>query len=429
MAWQEQNAVAAATKQPLAESQGRMTCGHPLLCERIVQRILDHPDQRISFAEFMELALYDAQFGYYVANPAIIGAAGDFVTAPHLGADFGELLAVQFAEMWQQLGHPRPFALVEMGAGQGLIVQDVLRYLHRHHFECFEALEYSIIEQSPALVALQKQRLQKLAESWGQLHWRTWEEIAADSLVGCCFSNELVDAFPVHLLEWSGSQLQEVYVTVAGAAGQTEGDRPSTPAFQEILGDLSTPALSDYFILNQVAFPSPAHPAGYRTEVNLAALDWLSTVANRLQRGYVLTLDYGYSAPRYYHPVRSQGTLQCYFQHAHHNDPYLHIGQQDITAHVDFTALERQGDRCGLETLGCTQQGLFLMALGMGDRIAALSQSNAETPQDVLAVLRRREALHALINPIGMGGFSVLVQGKGLQTPQRELRGLSTPSG
>jgi SAM-dependent MidA family methyltransferase len=145
-----------------------------------------------------------------------------------------------------------------------------------------------------------------------------------------------------------------------------------------------------------------------------------------LQRGYILTIDYGYPAHRYYSPTRSQGTLQCYSQHAHHSDPYRAIGRQDITAHVNFTALEQYGELVGLETLGFTQQGLFLMALGLGDRIADLSTPNPDIP--VQDILRRRESLHALINPMGLGNFGVLLQAKGLHAPQeRKLQGLEMP--
>lgn len=398
------------------------------LCRLIAQHILAAPQQRIPFAAFMELALYAPEGGYYATKAGIFGATGDFVTSPFLAADFGELLAEQFFEMWVAIGQPEPFTLVEMGAGQGLVVQDVLRYLHRHHFDCFAALEYWIIESSPALVAKQKQHLQNLANSWGHLHWYTWEQIAPASIVGCCFSNELVDAFPVHRVAIAQNQLQEVYVTLADASDSSPSASAPLPQFQDVWGDLSTPALRDYFDLVGINLLDGSYPDGYTTEVNLAALDWMATVANRLQRGYVLTIDYGYPAQRYYSPRRSEGTLQCYFQHAHHNDPYRHIGQQDITAHVDFTALERQGERCGLETLGFVQQGLWLMALGLGDRIAALSHQQADSPQAVQRVLQRREALHALMNPMGLGNFGVLVQGKGLTETGRSLRGLQLPA-
>jgi SAM-dependent MidA family methyltransferase len=148
-------------------------------------------------------------------------------------------------------------------------------------------------------------------------------------------------------------------------------------------------------------------------------------VSDRLQRGYVLTVDYGYPASRYYNPRRSQGTLKCYYHHRHHDNPYVNIGQQDITAHVDFTALERWGDRCGLDKVGFTQQGLFLMALGLGSRIAELSYQE----QSISQLLQRRESLHELINPIGLGGFGVLVQSKGLKEKElsQPLKGLTVP--
>ena len=154
-------------------------------------------------------------------------------------------------------------------------------------------------------------------------------------------------------------------------------------------------------------------------------MEWLSVVADRLQRGYVLTIDYGYTKNRYYNPRRERGTLQCYTRHHRHNDPYINIGQQDITAHVDFTALEKKGDRLGLEKIGLTQQGLFLMALGLGERIANLSQSK----QPLSTILKRRDSLHQLLDPMGLGGFHVLVQAKGLQNTEllQKLKGLIQP--
>ena len=398
---------------------------NPALCDVIAQRIAASPQQRITFAEYMDLALYQPQHGYYTSQQVKIGAQGDFATSPHLGADFGELLAVQFAQMWERLDRPRPFTLVEMGAGQGILAQDIIRYLHRHHFECFEALEYLIVEKSAAMAAEQQFHLRALAESCGNLAWRTWAELPTESIVGCCFSNELVDAFPVHQVMIVDGELREVYVALRDDA-ESEGpeNAGNLGQFREVIGEISTPDLATYFERVGVVLPSPAYPEGYRTEVNLAALDWLATVANRLKQGYVLTIDYGYPAQRYYNPVRSQGTLQCYYHHAHHADPYLAIGYQDITAHVDFTALERQGEQLGLQTIGFTPQGLFLMALGLGDRIAALS--HPEPDQTLQTILQRRDALHSLMNPMGLGNFGVLVQAKGLSQQQcfEPLKGL-----
>ncbi len=209
--------------------------------------------------------------------------------------------------------------------------------------------------------------------------------------------------------------------------GGTLGGWKGEIEFIEVIDELSIPELVKYFDLVGIELPSSAYPEGYRSEVNLAALDWLKMVGDRLQRGYLLTIDYGYPASRYYSPTRSQGTLQCYYQHRHHDNPYINIGRQDITAHVDFTALERWGDRCGLHKVGFTQQGLFLMALGIGDLIATVSQFRDRSIQEIL---RRREALHQLINPQGLGGFGVLIQGKKLTEAEtgQNVQGLSFPS-
>ncbi|MEB3360048.1 MAG: class I SAM-dependent methyltransferase [Synechococcales bacterium] len=421
--------------------------GNPRLRRAIAQHIQAAPGQRISFATYMDWVLYHPSEGYYVTNRAHIGAEGDFVTSPHLAADFGELLAEQFADMWQRLGCPVPFTLVEMGAGQGLIIQDVLRYLHRHHFECFEALEYIVVEKSPAMVAAQQRQFANLTRTWQRLSWRTWDEISPHSVVGCFFSNELVDAFPVHRVVVDQGRLREIYVTTyplhqqasiadfqpvdESALDRPEGEPEAAalPQFIEVVDELSTPRLQEYFQQAGIDLTAAPYPSGYQTEVNLAALDWMQIVGDRLQRGYVLTIDYGYPAQRYYSPSRAAGTLQCYYQHAYHSDPYRLVGHQDLTAHVDFTALERQGERCGLQSLGLTQQGLFLMALGLGDRLAALSQPAPEQPLSASDLIRRREALHALINPMGLGNFSVLLQAKGLAAAEvkQPLLGLQIP--
>ncbi|MBK4729095.1 class I SAM-dependent methyltransferase [Oxynema sp. CENA135] len=388
---------------------------NPKLFQTITEIIESRPERRITFAEYMDLALYHEPYGYYASEWSKIGGAGDFITSPHLSCDFGETLAVQFVEMWEILGRPSPFHLVEMGAGQGLICGDVWQYLHENHRDCLQALDYAIVEKSPAMRGFQQGRLNPLAAKMGvKLRWCTWEEVGEESIIGCLFSNELVDAFPVHQVVFEGGQLREIYVTVDG-----EG-------FAEVTGDLSTEAIAAYFDRLGIDWSEGHYPEGYRTEVNLAAVDWIDGVAAKLHCGYVLTVDYGYPASRYYAPARDRGTLQCYYRHSHHDNPYLYLGQQDITAHVDFTTLEQRGQARGLETLGWTQQGLFLMALGWGDRLAALSRGEN---LDISTVLQRREVLHRAIDPLGLGGFGVLVQCKGLDANRRQqsLRGLKTP--
>ncbi len=367
------------------------------LGDLIAQTIAESFSLRMPFPQFMDLALYHPQQGYYATRAVAIGTKGDFFTAPHLGSDFGELLAEQFVQMWEILHRPPSFTLVEMGAGQGLLAADILRYLQAQYPNFYAGLTYLVVEKSTALIAEQRRQLQGFSEI--SIDWKSWEEIVPDSITGCFFSNELVDALPVHLVTIAAGHLQEIYVTAA------EGTE-----FTETIAEPSTPKLTDYFDLTGIKLASL--PDRYRSEVNLAALDWISTVADRLHQGYVLTIDYGYPSDRYYHPARSEGTLQCYYQHAHHSNPYLHVGQQDITAHVDFTALQRQGERVGLSTIGFTKQALFLIGLGLGDRMAAIRDSSATSPAAVQATLRRREALHQLASPMGLGNFGVLVQGK-----------------
>jgi SAM-dependent MidA family methyltransferase len=381
------------------------------LIKVIQERILATPQQRITFAEYMDLVLYHPEFGYYASNSDRIGVGGDFFTSPHLGSDFGELLAIQLHQCWEILGHPQIFNVVEMGAGQGLLAGDILRYLQQKHEHLFQVLDYVIIETSPAMIRAQKQSLQDFS-----VRWCGWQDIKDNEIVGCFFSNELIDALPIHQVIIKDGQLQEIYLTIG---------KDNEP-FTEAIAELSTPKLQEYWQLNGVNLESRAYPDGYRTEVNLAALDWLTTVTSKLDRGYIISIDYGYSADRYYNPQRRQGTLMCYDRHRYHGNPYLNIGECDLTAHVDFTALQKQGELLGLNTVGFTQQGMWLMALGLGDRIAAISHQSG----NIQDLLQRRQNLHQLIDPTGLGKFGVFVQSKGLTEMEGSqlLRGFTVPS-
>ena len=407
---------------------------NPALCAAIANYITTSPQQRITFAQFMDMALYHPEYGYYSSDALKIGfKGGDFFTSPNLCADFGELLAEQFLQMWEILGKPVPFSLLEMGAGQGLLALHILKYHQLHYPDFFTALEYIIVEKSPTLRQEQQQRLQDFPVRWCNL-----EDIPPNAIAGCFFSNELVDAFPVHQFILETGELREIYVTTSNLIPQTPSSESFSPpligeglgersnfVFVEVTEKPSTPQLAEYLDSLGIDLTQSTYPDGYRSEINLAALDWLSIVADRLQRGYVLTIDYGYPANRYYNPRRSQGTLQCYYHHRFHDNPYINIGRQDITAHVDFTALERWGEKCNLKNVGFIQQGLFLMALGLGDRIAALSYQK----QPLSQLLQHRDALHQLLDPTGLGGFGVLIQSKGLDKTEisQPLKGLTLP--
>ncbi|MEN9203947.1 MAG: SAM-dependent methyltransferase [Thermostichus sp. DG_1_6_bins_120] len=360
---------------------------------------------RVTFAQFMEWALYEPELGYYERGSPI---GPDYLTSPHLAADFAQLLAEQIRQFWQILGCPSGFSVIEMGAGSGQLAWDWLTYVQASDLQFWQVLDYRILERSATLRQLQRERL---AVFMDKVSWLDWEGIPDNSVTGCFFSNELVDAFPVHRVQVQDRALREIYVQM--------GER----GLQEVLGELSTPALQQYFV--RLGIPIESYPEGYQTEVNLKALDWLQLLSRKLRRGYVLTLDYGHRADRYYSPHRSQGTLLAYRQHSSHADPYVQVGSQDLTAHVDFTTLEQVGESLGLGRLGFTRQSSFLAGLGLIERLAALSQATADIGQ----VLQRRHALQALLDPMGLGGFGVLLQGKGLTDKERThpLRGFREP--
>lgn len=376
--------------------------------EEIVQiirdRILSSPQQRITFAEYMDLVLYHSEYGYYARKSSQIGATGDFFTSPHLGSDFAECLAQQFEQIWQILDYPKPFHIVEMGAGQGLIGKDILTYFQYNNPGLLANLEYGIVEKSEKMQVEQRRNLEPFQQ---HIRWYNWDEIECDRICGCFFSNELVDAFPVHQVIVKDGKLKEIYVT------SYLDDR----SFIEIIDELSTVELAIYFEKLEIDITS--YVDGYRTEVNLESDRWLQTVADKLKQGYVITIDYGYSANRYYNPFRREGTLQCYFKHQYHNNPYINLGNQDLTSHVNFTGLEIAGENYGLKTVGFTKQGMFLMALGLGERIAEISKIEVQTSQEMHQVLQHRQALHQLIDPMGLGNFGVLIQSKGLTNSQQ----------
>jgi SAM-dependent MidA family methyltransferase len=384
------------------------------LTSLMIQRIQHHPQQRIPFAEYMSSVLYDPEYGYYTSGKNLFGKSGDFRSSPHLSADFAELIAQQALEMWQTLDKPNPFFWVEMGAGTGVFARDFLAYSQTLDSQYWQSLRYILTEKSPALIAVQQTELFLYESQYpGKVQWLTLEDLSP--ITGCFFSNELVDAFPVHRVGFHDGVLQEIYVTVNGK---------DSPQFTEEWGEVSDPRLQTYFEWVGVPFSGSTYPEGYCTEVNLAALQWITEVAEKLVRGYVLTIDYGYSADQYYTPLRKHGTLLCYYKHTTNADPYQNLGSQDITAHVDFTALQKQGESLGLMTMGITHQSFFLSALGLVNRLQALQETD---PKDMGDALQHRNALHLLVDPLGLGNFWVLLQAKGLGSPPPLLQGLRTP--
>ena len=297
----------------------------------------------IPFRRFMELALYHPEHGYYASGRAAIGRGGDFITSVSVGPLFGRLLAVQFAQMWERLERPARFSIVEQGANNGDFAHDVLAAARdAGPPEFFAALDYQIIEPFPINAARQQERLAGFA---GRVAWHA----ALDNcppFSGVHFSNELVDAFPVHRVVFRNGTWRECRVAVAEGGGFTWADGP-----------LSDPALA----AATAHFPQIE---GYATEINLEAPAWIAAVARKLERGYVLVADYGYSRADYCLPERRDGTLSAYRQHRRCADPLADPGLCDLTAHVDFTTLAEAAEAAGLALAGFADQHHFLAALG-----------------------------------------------------------------
>ena len=345
----------------------------------------------ITFARFMELALYWPAGAYYVTRGRI-GAKGDFYTGPGAQPAFGTLLCVQLYQMWRLLGCPNPFWVVEMGSGDGVLSLDVLSCAPKLPNSFCDSLRYLCLDRyrSDILEGLSEER----NPPSGLI---ATEGVPLRGVVGCLLSNELVDSFPVHRVTVEQGALKEVYVTLREGRYVEVLDVPSTPLLEARLRGLGIEL-----------------PEGARVEINLAMEPWLRAVSASLERGYVLTIDYGHLAPELYSPSRTRGTLVTYSHHVQIDDPYSHVGEQDITAQVDFTTLMEVGRSCGLEPLGFTSQGRFFNNLGLQRfirRLSSLSLGQREVEANRMGMLE-------IARPGEMGDFKVLVQGKGVGSEQ-----------
>ena len=376
-----------------------MTIGHPELVATIASEITSSGP--IPFVRFMELALYHPRFGYYMRQPnradhERIGWSGDFYTSSDVNPILGHALAAQARQMDELVGCPTPFTIVEMGAGKGLLARDCLSAIHAQQESFASRVRYVLIERSPAMRELQRQNLDPWLSTPGLVTWvEGLDGLAPLSVTGLFFSNELVDAFPVHRIQVTAGGTEELYVDYRD--GQ----------FVECLKPPSTTLLGQYLERLHTAWSE-----GYRTEVNLQAMDWMEQVAQRIDRGFVVTIDYGHTAQDLYGSERKNGTFLCYSEQLTNEDPFIRVGEQDMTAHVDFSSLAAVGEEQGLHVTGFTNQMSFLMGLGAEEMIEELEPESPEF----------HAAIH-LLKPDGMGStFKVLIQHKGIHHP--ELDGL-----
>ncbi|OGA09287.1 MAG: hypothetical protein A3D95_15200 [Betaproteobacteria bacterium RIFCSPHIGHO2_12_FULL_69_13] len=329
----------------------------------------------IPFARYMELALYEPGLGYYAGGSRKLGIAGDFVTAPEMGTLFARTLARQLAELLAAGD-----AILEFGAGSGALAEALLNALPA-------PAPYFILEPSAELAARQRERLGDRAKWLTRLPQR-WR--------GVMLANEVLDAMPVHAVAWTPDGILERGVRLANGK-LAWSERPAA-------GELVAAAKP---------IPAALLPAGrYESEIGLAACAWMRSAAQSLERGAILVVDYGFPERELYHPQRSSGTLMCHYRHRAHGDPFFLPGLQDITAHLDFSALARAARESGLEVLGYASQGRFLVNCGITEVLGEVDAENA------LRYAPLASEAHRLLSPTEMGElYKVLALGRGVEPP------------
>jgi SAM-dependent MidA family methyltransferase len=339
----------------------------------------------IPFSRYMEMCLYDPEFGYYAAHAEQFGKAGDFYTSSDVHAVFGRLLARQFEEMWRALGSPAALQIVELGPGRELFAQDVLDWSEKKFPEFFAAVRYLLVESSTALRARLRETLQRRVEAGkAEIYHELPAQLSAPAIV---FANEFFDALPVQVVSHRG----ELRV------GCEQGH------FEESFVPPSASALE--YLDRYSVHPEP----GERVEASLAAQQYMASIAQRLQHGFVIAIDYGYTREEQL-AGRHRGTVTAFRRHTI-SGPYEAPGEQDITSHVNFTALQAAAQKSGLEALALLTQAQFLMGIGEGNQFADAFE-DTRLPQEQAKVALQ---LKHLVTPAGMGeSFHVLVMSKGI---------------
>ncbi|MES2405885.1 MAG: class I SAM-dependent methyltransferase [Pseudomonadota bacterium] len=348
-----------------------------------ISDVIHQTDGWISFARYMELALYSPGLGYYSGGSAKFGAAGDFVTAPEISPLFGRSLARQVAQVLQTCGGD----VLEAGAGSGRLACDLLQELAA--LDCLPQ-HYYILEVSADLRDRQRTTIQQQAPQ--MLERVCWLDALPEAFTGCMVGNEVLDAMPAHLLHWMSDTLLERGVAWVDNAFAWR---------EQVIIDRR---------LHDAARALDV-PADYVSEINLAAGAFIKSLAQCLQRGTLILIDYGFGEREYYHPQRNRGTLMCHYRHHVHDDPFYYPGLQDITAHVDFTAIAVAGIEAGMRLAGYTSQAQFLINCGITDLLARTPAS------DVSTYLPQASALQKLMSPAEMGElFKVIALCKNMDT-------------
>ena len=365
-------------------------------------RNLIQENGRITFAQFMQACLYSPHGGFYSSRGNRIST--HFGTSPTSHPVFGALIARQLEQMWHLLGDPPVFHVIEVGSGDGALAHSIVHACWRMAPRLAQVLYYVAADYEPRWLQSPDHTFDwdNGTGDWmspsrrdailGVQRVKTEGLRAFRNVVGCILCNELIDNFPVHRFAIQGGRVKEVFVTSAGGNLTEVLDEPSSPRIAERLTSLGL-SLTE----------------GYRGEVNLAMEDWTGQLSRALDRGFILTIDYGQLATDLYSLQNNQGMLVCYNRHVVSSDPYQHIGQQDITCQVDFTSLMRLGDRHGLATVGYALQSQFLTNLGFSSFLDALQTQGLSAARTALS----RMAMMTLVDPDEYGDFKVLAQAKG----------------
>ncbi len=343
----------------------------------------------IIFENFMDLALYHQEYGYYTSGNVSIGRRGDFYTSPYVHSAFGEVISNFILRGFSYINAPVP-TIVEIGSGNGTLALDVLDALKREKTAVYETLEYISIEKSPTLIEIAQEALKDHIEKLRFIN--SPSELENESVEGVVISNELFDSIPFHRAVMEKGRLREIYVSV------------EDNNFIEITGEPSTPELQEYARKYGLVLEE-----GQQIEINLRAGKTLSDISRILNKGLLLTIDYGFLSPELYNPSRTSGTYKCMKGHTINENPYTDIGEQDITAHVDFGNLISAGEAAGLNKIVYTTQGQFLTDWGILEVLEKMSQSTEETAGGKIATAKN------LFLPGSMGNlFKVLIQEKNL---------------
>lgn len=360
------------------------------------------------FARFMELALYDPDHGYYTTTPTRVGREGDFLTAPEAHPIFGAAITRLIADVWRRAGSPNPFTIREYGAGSGALAEAILSALASDRPDIAARVRYEAVEINDHR---REQLVGRLTAVNAGVPFAVVDPATAATSVpvsaGFVLANEFLDAFPVHRVQQTDDGLREIYVDWQDGA------------LAETVGPASTDALAERLSNEGVALEP-----GQRAEIALGLDGWLAEVGSWLVSGVVVIIDYGHPAAELYGPKRRSGTLLGYLGHRTVDDPLTAVGRQDLTAHVDFTAVERAARRVGLEPLGLTTQARFLLDLGLED---LLERARSDPGQRLGQYLELRAALLRLLDPRHTGGFRVLVLGRGFAASE-PLPGMRRPA-